>query len=218
MSAVANQKQHKSTRSGFADALVCGIARHWLTLFNSVWGLYLLFPLLAPLFMAAGWETSARLIYSVYSFTCHQLPDHSYFFFGLHLTPHLHELEAAGMPANLNFFQQRLFLGNELAGFKSAICQRDVAIYGAVFLGGLAYQFWGPRERRLGWKLYVLLLLPMAIDGTTQLIGLRESNWWLRTFTGALFGLATVWFAYPHVQGAMEEVLEETQYHYPGEG
>jgi uncharacterized membrane protein len=49
----------------------------------------------------------------------------------------------------------------------------------------------------------------MAIDGGTQLIGLRESNWLLRTLTGGLFGMAAVWWAYPYVQAAMNDVLEE---------
>lgn len=195
----------------FIDGLVNGIARHWLTIFNSIWGLYVLLPLLAPLLMAMGFTSSARVIYSIYSFACHQLPDHSYFFLGehVHLTPSLAQLEAGGLSADLDFFQQRLFLGNEVVGFKAAICQRDTAIYGSVFLAGLFYRFWNRNGRALDWKIYVLLLLPMAIDGGTQLIGLRESNWWLRSLTGALFGIASVWFAYPHIQGAMEEVFEE---------
>ncbi|MEM7128110.1 MAG: DUF2085 domain-containing protein [Chloroflexota bacterium] len=205
----SNPTQVKPTFVSIVNRLVYGIARHWLTIFNTLWGLYVLFPLLAPILMATGLTTPARIIYSVYSFACHQLPDHSYFFFGSHLTPSLSQLEAAGMPSGLNFFQQRLFLGNDQIGFKSAICQRDIAIYGAVFLGGIAYSYWGQRGRRIRWYVYILLLAPMAIDGTTQLIGLRESNWWLRTLTGMLFGLATVWFAYPHIQGAMDEALDE---------
>lgn len=198
----------------FIDNLVVGIARHWLAIFNTIWGLYVLLPLVAPLLMAAGFTSAARMIYSVYSFACHQLPDHSYFFFGdhnhNHLTPSLTQLEAGGLPAGLNFLEQRLFIGNESVGFKAAICQRDTAIYGAVFLSGLFYRFWNPKGRSLDWRLYILLILPMAIDGGTQLFGLRESNWWLRSLTGAIFGIASVWFAYPHIQGAMEEVLDET--------
>jgi uncharacterized membrane protein len=39
--------------------------------------------------------------------------------------------------------------------------------------------------------------MPMAVDGFTQLFGLRESTWQLRTLTGGLFGLACVWFGFP---------------------
>jgi uncharacterized membrane protein len=55
--------------------------------------------------------------------------------------------------------------------------------------------------------LFLIFLIPIGVDGLTQLVGLRESNWELRTLTGALFGAAAVWFAYPYVDDAMQEVL-----------
>lgn len=200
-----------SSLARFIDSLVNGIARHWLTIFNVIWGLYVLLPLSAPFLMALGFNSAARIIYSVYSFACHQLPDHSYFFFGdhNHLTPSLTQLEAGGLPTGLNFFEQRLFIGNELTGYKAAICQRDTAIYGSVFLSGLFYRYWNPKGIPLNWQMYILFILPMAIDGGTQLLGMRESNWWLRSLTGIIFGLGSVWFAYPHIQAAMEEVQVE---------
>jgi len=51
--------------------------------------------------------------------------------------------------------------------------------------------------------------VPIAVDGGTQLFALRESNWLLRTLTGALFGFAVVWITYPHVESAMQEVIED---------
>lgn len=197
-----------SALARFIDNLVEGIARHWLTIFNVLWGLYVLLPLAAPLLMALGFTSTARVIYSVYSFACHQLPDHSYFFFGdhYHFTPSIAQLEAGGLPTALTFFEQRLFIGNELTGYKAAICQRDTAIYGAVFLSGLFYRYWNLKGTPLNWRIYALFILPMAIDGGTQLLGMRESNWWLRSLTGILFGIGSVWFAYPHIQAAMEEV------------
>ena len=56
-------------------------------------------------------------------------------------------------------------------------------------------------------------LLPMAIDGFTQLFGLRESDWVLRTITGVLFGLRLVWLAYPYVEEAMDDVLRTVPVH-----
>ncbi|MBX3014500.1 MAG: DUF2085 domain-containing protein [Caldilineaceae bacterium] len=189
------------------DGLIQGIARHWLAIFNGAWGLYLFFPLVAPVLMALGWYTPARLIYALYSFTCHQLPDHSYFLFGADPVPLIPTLEAGGMAPHLDLVQRRQFIGNEALGFKVAICQRDLAIYAAVFLAGLTYAFLRPRLRQLRLWVYLILVLPIAIDGLTQLVGLRESNWELRTLTGALFGAASVWFAYPYVDDAMQEVL-----------
>lgn len=209
-----SQLKSKPPIARAVDSFVDSLARNWLNVFNVLWGTYVLLPLLAPVLMELGLMSPARWIYSIYSFACHQLPDHSYFFFGEnnYLAPTLGQLESGGMTPGLHFFEQRRFLGNEVVGYKTAICQRDLAIYGAVLIAGLLYKYWNPNGRRLDWRFYILLLLPMAIDGGTQLIGLRESTWLLRSMTGALFGFASVWFAYPHIQSAMQEVLEEPSY------
>ena len=47
----------------------------------------------------------------------------------------------------------------------------------------------------------------MAIDGFTQLFGWRESTPELRTLTGALFGLASVWLIYPRIDAMFERDL-----------
>ncbi len=61
---------------------------------------------------------------------------------------------------------------------------------------------------KLPVKIYLIFLLPMLIDGVTQLMGLRESVWPLRLATGMLVGLATVWLAYPHIDDAMRDTLK----------
>ena len=198
----------ESTLGRWANRLVIGIARHWLALFNLAWGVYIFLPFLAPALMAVGLEGPARLIYTVYSFACHQLPDHSYFFPAQNLAPAQADLIAAGMESTNNLFVQRRFIGNEGIGYKVAICQRDVAIYGSVFVAGLIYGLVRHRIRGISFKLYLILLIPLAVDGLTQMVGLRESNWWLRTLTGMLFGVASVWLIYPYVDDAMADVLE----------
>ena len=197
--------------SRVVNGLVNWIARHWLLLFNTAWGTYVILPVLAPIFMHFGLEMPARLIYAVYSVLCHQLPDHSYFLFGDSLTPLQPELIAGGMEAGLNPLQMRRFIGNEHVGHKFALCERDMAIYGSVLLGGLAFAVirrW-KRIRPLSVPIYILFLVPMAIDGLTQLFGLRQSDWLLRSLTGGLFGLASVWLAYPYVEEAMQDAFAE---------
>jgi uncharacterized membrane protein len=84
-----------------------------------------------------------------------------------------------------------------------AYCQRDTALYGAMLLGGIAYarrRYW---TRGLPLWAYVLLSLPIAIDGGTALFGLRESTPLLRTLTGTLFGVATTWYVYPLLDRAL---------------
>jgi uncharacterized membrane protein len=192
-----------------ANSIVVWVARHWLALFNTAWALYVLVPFLAPVLMRAGMPGAAQVIYSVYSVLCHQLPDHSHFLFGPELTPQDPALIAAGMSSSNNLFQVRSFIGSPEIGWKVALCQRDVAIYASVFLTGLLYGLVRHRVRKLPFKIYILFVIPIAVDGLTQLFGWRESNWWLRTLTGALFGFASVWFAYPYLEEAMQDVLDE---------
>jgi len=96
--------------------------------------------------------------------------------------------------------QRSYFIFGEQVG----LCQRDVAIYGSIFLSGLAFAALRNRLRPLPWPVFLALIAPMAIDGGTQLVGIRESTWELRTFTGALFGIASVWLTYPHLEAALE--------------
>lgn len=89
-----------------------------------------------------------------------------------------------------------------LFGYQMGVCERNMAIYAATFLAGLAYI---PLRRRLSplplW-LFALFTLPIALDGFTQLFSLRESTWELRLITGSLFGLGGVWLTYPMMDRA----------------
>jgi len=191
-----------------ADGIVLGIARHWLLLINLAVGVYLFLPLAAPVLVNAGYERPARVIYSNYSFACHQLPERSYFLFGENPIYSLSALEANGLPPGGDLFQRRKFTGNLTTGYKTALCQRDIAIYGTVLLAGLFFGLVRRRVRAPSVKVYLLFLIPIALDGFTQLFGLRFSNWWLRTVTGALFGGASVWLAYPYLEEAMNGVIQ----------
>jgi uncharacterized membrane protein len=89
-----------------------------------------------------------------------------------------------------------------------AFCERDVAIYGAIFISGLVYAV--VRQRLKNWRMrfryFVLFLIPMGIDGVLQLFGFYESNWLLRTITGVIFGVGAVLFAYPYLEEGFVDV------------
>lgn len=191
------------------DGAVLWIARHWLALFNSLVALYLILPFLAPVLARSGMTFPASILYSAYSATCHQLPERSYFLFGEQPFYSLTSLERSGLEPAEGLFQRRAFRGNGSTGYKVAICQRDVAIYSSVVGAGLLFGLLRGRIRSISLKLYIVLLIPLAVDGISQLIGLRESSWWLRTVTGALFGGASVWLAYPYIEAAMRDVIQE---------
>lgn len=178
---------------------VNGVSRHWLGVANLLFLLYVGLPFLAPVLMHVGAEAPARIIYLVYRQACHQLPERSYFLFGDSPIYSLDTLPQEGV-ANAGLFVRRSYIGDAEHGYKVAICERDVAIYGAMFLMGLLFALRRQRMKALDWRLYLLFfVLPMAVDGLTQLVGLRSSDWLLRTITGALFGIGTVWFVYPYL-------------------
>ena len=87
-----------------------------------------------------------------------------------------------------------------LFGHQLGLCVRNLFIYGSMFLGGLVFVLSKKRLPGLPWWVWVLMILPMALDGTTQLLGWRESTWALRMITGTLFGLGSAWFALPLMQ------------------
>jgi uncharacterized membrane protein len=188
----------------FIDKAIFKLAKHWLFLANLFWGLYVGLPLLAPVLMNAGYATPATIIYTIYRPACHQRPDRSYFIGGPQVVYTPQQLEAAGVKTGL--FSRDI--GNETVGWKVAFCERDVAIYGSIFLTGLAY---GLIRRRLGkwlmpFRYYIIFLVPMGLDGTLQLFGLYESTWWLRGITGIVFGVGSVLFAYPYLEDGFGDV------------
>lgn len=78
----------------------------------------------------------------------------------------------------------------ELFGAPMPICARCVGIYAGMLLGILA--FWAiPLLREKVMRTVALVcVVPLAIDGLTQLSGLRESTNELRVATGIVAGLA----------------------------
>jgi uncharacterized membrane protein len=190
------------------DRIVLWVTRHWLAVFNIAIFTYVVVPFLAPIFMHLGLTGPARVLYLVYSPACHQLPDRSYFLFGEQPVYVLQELAAANVLEGEGILERRSYIGDDTLGWKVALCQRDVAIYGALLVGGLLFGALRRRVPKLPFKFYLIFLAPIAVDGLSQLFGLRSSTWWLRTLTGALFGLATVWLAYPYIEESMNDIQQ----------
>ncbi len=95
-------------------------------------------------------------------------------------------------------------------GHQMAYCERNTAIYFSMALAGLLYAWLRRRGLPpLAWYWYGLLIAPMAVDGFTQLFGWRESTWLLRTVTGTLFGIATIWLAFPRLQESFDDIERE---------
>jgi uncharacterized membrane protein len=212
------------------DRRVLWLSKHWLAVTNAFFLTYVGLPILAPILLAFGLTGPANTIYSLYRAACHQLPSRSYFIFGEQV----------------------------------AFCHRDVAIYAALFLGGLLYGFVRHRLKPPPLRWYIFFLVPIAVDGGMQMIsqlleaisitylwiiGLAavavlslilytrkyltwhsiifftfgplaliflqfgdphyHSDWLRRTITGFIFGMGTVWFAYPYLEESFDEIYRE---------
>jgi uncharacterized membrane protein len=217
------------------DRLMHWISRHYLAVVNIFMLLYFGLPILAPIFMKASATLPANVIYTIYKPLCHQFGFRSFFLFG---EQSYYPLQEAGMtgvktfeqvtgfddldnPAAFSRFQARQFTGNETVGYKMALCERDMAIYGAILLFGVVYSLTGRRIKPLHWMLWILIGMgPIGLDGFSQLFSqmewawlasilpYRESTPFLRVLTGGLFGLATAWFAYPYMEESMSETRQ----------
>lgn len=207
------------------------LSKHWLAAANLFFFTYVGLPFLAPLLLAAGYNRAANMIYQMYNLACHQFPSRAYF----------------------------------VAGEQVCMCQRCVAMYGTIFLGGLVYGLVRPRLKPLSFRWYLLFLAPIALDGGlallgelsqvvptyilaglglgilvvigllvymrkqlnrfsilllfigllaviyVQFFGPHDSNHALRTITGFIFGVGTVWFVYPMMDEAFGDVRRESQ-------
>jgi hypothetical protein len=181
------------------DRFALNVARHWLLYASIVLGTLVLAPFAAPILMALGATEIGDVIYSIYGLLCHQLPQRSFFLFGPKVSYTLAEIGRA-WPYD-DFFTLRQFVGNSAMGWKVAWSDRMVAMYGALWLGGLVFAIVRMRQANptgktslpvLAWLLCGVL--PMAVDAGTHTIndalsgisgtGFRDTNAWLQTLTG----------------------------------
>jgi uncharacterized membrane protein len=206
-------------------------SKHYMVIMNSFTFLYVFFAVFAPVMMKVNWQTPAKVIYRVYSPLCHQLAYRSFFMFGEQT---YYPRELAGLDDSLTYSQAsglseydigaaRDFIGNEFMGYKMALCQRDIAIYSAIFLFGIIFVISKNKIKPLPWYLWLLIgIVPIGFDGFSQLlsqtgldifnwISLRESTPLLRVVTGSLFGLATAWFGFPYLEESVLENRREMQ-------
>lgn len=174
--------------------------RHWFALYLVLSGLYAGLALLAPVAMHLGWFRLGTALHGLYGWFCHQEPGGSYLILG----------RGGALPEA--WAGNRAWLGSPAIGWKTGLCQRNLAIYGSFFLYGLVFGLTGRRWPPLVFWIGALLCVPMATDGLTQAFGWRESNWLWRTLSGSLFSLGVAWALLPRVQAASRDVLQRYAY------
>jgi len=148
-------------------------------------------------FLLNHWATLLTCMLGIIVFAALSVPFLSYFgldaiskqiFFMLHLV-------CAQIPSH-SFY---------IFGHQLGMCERNFSIYASMFIASLVFVLSKKRLPGIPWWLWVLMILPMALDGTTQMVGLRESTWLLRVLTGTLFWLGNLWFALPLIQKTILE-------------
>ena len=226
--------QRGQTLSG-SDRIMYWVSRHYLALLNLFMLFYFGLPILAPVLMKAGAPLPASLIYTIYKPLCHQFGFRSFYLFGEQFYYPLEEAHIPGVKTfqqatgirdlhsatGVSRLEARQFIGNQTVGYKMALCERDMAIYGAIFLFGIVYALTGRRIKPIHWIFWILIgMIPIGLDGFSQLFSqmqwswlssilpYRESTPFLRVLTGGLFGLATAWFAYPYIEESMSETRQ----------
>jgi len=210
----------------FVDRIIVFITKRWLLLVILALLVFDGLPFLAPVLMHVGLAGLADVIYRAYSLTCHQLAYRTFFLFGQQPAYTIEQLQNAlrvTNPAGDEFYW-RDFLGNSQLGFKMAWCERDAAIYTTLLIGSLLFGLVRTRLKPLNWRVYLLFLVPMAVDGLWQLftspldilpfLPTHESDALLRGVTGALFGIGSVWLVYPYLEEAMRDACAEAEWQY----
>lgn len=215
------QRVEKGRNLSSGDRISYWFSHHYLALINILLLVYVGLPFFAPVLLETGHRFPAMIIYRIYGVMCHQLAFRSWFLFGEQA---YYPRELAGIPDvitieilqnsdEVDLFAARSFLGNEVAGYKVALCERDVAIYLFMLLFGIFFGIFRRKIRPISWMIWLIVgLVPIGLDGSSQLIGMfpwlstwipvRESTPLLRTLTGGLFGWMTAWYLFP--------MLEET--------
>jgi uncharacterized membrane protein len=214
------------------DSIWSWFSRHYMVFFNLAVTFYLGMAFLAPVLMKAKLELPATVLYKAYSLVCHQLGFRSFYLFG---EQPYYPRAAANVAGVLTFNQAtglgegnsvdellnaRGFVGDEKIGYKVALCERDVAIYGGILLFGLLFSLTGLRLPPIPWYIWLAIgLVPIGLDGFSQLLSqpplsflpYRESTPTLRVLTGFLFGFTTAWFGYPVVEESMRDMRKSYQ-------
>ena len=175
----------KSTQSTFQ-----WMSSHWFGIFLIVYGMWVFLPYFAPIFMHLGWTGAGKAVYFIYSFFCHQLPERSFFWFGDKPMYSLSDIQNAWQNT-INPIILRQFIGNESMGWKIAWSDRMISFYTNVWFFAVMWYPFRHKAKPLSWWMFVLLLLPITLDGGTHMIsdfagigqGFRYTNQWLAVLT-----------------------------------
>lgn len=215
----------------WSNRLAWWLSNHWLAAVNTFFFSYVGLPFVAPLLLANGYPGAANFIYQLYNFTCHQLPSRAYFIAGeqvcmchrcvaIYATLFVgglifslvrHRLKPLSFKTYL-FFLLPMGLDGGLAFISELNRVIPLGLIWLVFLtiAGLVGLFLY-KQKQLTWHAYLIFGLGVAGLIYVQFFGPHLSGYYLRTVTGFIFGVGTVWFVYPMMAESFQEIKEESR-------
>ncbi len=161
------------------------------TIYISILILFNLLILATPFIMVSDYSTG-KMLHSAFSPTCHQLAARSYCYYP----------ESGGIADCPKIYsRQMVFETEQGTAYKFPVCARDLPLYLAALLGGLAVYFtkWKDSSKTPNPIYFVIALIPIAFDGGTQFLGFRESTNQLRALTGMIAGFAFSFYFIPMI-------------------
>ena len=139
------RKVERTQKISLADRLFYWLSKRYMVVFNGFVMLFVGLAFLAPILQSRGKTTPAHIIYTVYGRLCHQLAYRSWFIYGdqpayPRAEAQVGDLSSYSQATGLDPFDIEAaisFLGNQTLGYKTALCQRDIAIYTGILLFGI---------------------------------------------------------------------------------
>ena len=157
-------------------------------------------PIFITPFLAASGNSAADGIYWFYGLTCHQQVSRSICYF-----PDSGISDCSDVAAHYRAYEVEK---GGLAGYPFPVCARDIGIYFAALLSGILMLLLKKTDVGIVpnplW--FIIALIPIGLDGGTQLIGLRESTNFLRLLTGGIAGFAFSFYCIPLLNRAFPNV------------
>jgi len=220
---VFEKKQAKKNTFSKGEKATYWYSKHYLLVINLFLALYVGLSFLAPILEKGGYTDASNLIYRAYRFSCHQLAFRSFFLFG---DQPIYPREAAGIEGYDTFQDvtginerdlraSQDFVGDEHFGYKVALCERDLAIFGAMLLFGIMYGLTGRKVKQIPFIWVIIIgFIPLGLDGFSQLLtefpwftlwDFRESTPFLRLLTGSILGIMLGWYGYPLFEDTMQQ-------------
>ena len=161
-------------------------------------------------YLASVGNASAPYLYAAFAPTCHQLTSRSLCLFASNADGSYSIGDCLPQGAD-SYSKASEVIYPDKTGYKFPVCARDTAIYLGMLIGALLLPFlWkiGSEDWPNKWLL-VAAAVPIAIDGTTQLVGMRESSNFLRLLTGAIIGIVLPFYILPMLNALISFLAEK---------